>query len=529
MRVLIIFLNICLFLGIFNNVFSNDYNVSDIETIKNNTDNTNKENKIDDQDQKINKDKNTEIIGIKPKQNEDIDNQDQEQLQKDNNDGYIVNDSSWIKGNQSKNENDLLEILNKKKEELKKILEKSEAEKQIEEEQRKKRLLEIQKEIIKELNQSLEKEIEWIKQTLNKNKSIINELKKEKIKNVSLEEKIKKLLKENDEYQKKIEILKKTIDNNNRKIYNLQVALNNQDILLNKAVELKTELENQKKEQFIRKIKQILLAGWILLLLYFLLAIIEYFYIKKSLLKKKEIVDALLSKLTWIRTIISLIFVIYFIISLFYVFPQYIFILFFTLSAVLIITGPIIWSYISTILLVWKINIGDRIIFPKTKKLDWIVTNIGLLNLEIRRIVDNRITDEFINIATRQLFLEPYVHVPHFVDFKSIKLWKIKEWMIIEDKWLQTINIATKLRNEYLSKFIEEVKQILNKYVIDRIDDKHHHLMELKIKDVDTINIDIKIKADLDTTNKIRLKIFNIMSKYEKLQEEANKKEEDEK
>jgi len=423
-----------------------------------------------------------------------------------------------------KKESPLIEMLNKRKEELKKILSQTEAEKQISLEKQKQEWIKIQKEIIQNLNNTLNSEIGNIKNNIINNKKILNDLSKQKLLTNKQKREIKQLNTQNKAYQNKLKLLNETIKENQQKIERYKIADKNQQLLLQKAIELKKELEKKNNTERNKKIRSVLIYFSLLLFIYFLIFLLEYLYFRNKV--KKKYIDH--DNIIVLKSLLSILLVIYFIWSLFYIFPQYIFILFFAFSAILVISAPIVWSYISSILLLWKIHIGDRLTIEKWK-IDWIITNIWLISLTLNELEDNRLTDKFIKIWTRELSLQPYkIQKDIFTSTELKKMDIKKEDVFIKDKnkpEIRIIDIVTSLDWQELEHLIQKVKNILKKKLIKKINNENYFLLDYNIKEEEKIEIKITIKTDKEIENKIKLQIYNLIKNMKKDSEKIEKKE----
>lgn len=411
------------------------------------------------------------------------------------------------------NDNLLLNILNKRKSELKKILSKTEAAKEVDQAKNKQRLLNIQKEILSSLNSNLNKEIQWIKKSIIKNKDLVNEMVRQK--NLT-----KKQKKELDEYKnqnklllKKVKWLQQIIELNNSQIDKYKIAEKNQNLLLAKAVELKKELDTKQNKERLKKLNNVI--KWLLLLIfiYLIMVIIEILYLKNKINKKYFYYDNLIL----LKSIVALIFVIYIIGSLFYIFPQYIFILFFAFSAVLIISAPIVWSYISSILLLWKINVGDRLIMQK-EKIDWIVSSIWLISITLNEIENNKIQNKMIRISTRQLFLQPYKLEKDLLESYKLRNKNRKKDIYIDNidqNEIKEFELTTDLSWEKLNTLLIKIDNLFKKWLSSRLDNKELYNLNYEIKE-EKILIKITLKTNNKTENKLKLQIYNIIKDIKK-------------
>ena len=503
----------------FSNIFSTDINTeNNINNKKINVDDTN--NKLGQKKKKIKTKKEVE------KKSNNIDNkkinktwdpnfntinnkEDQHNTNNKTTDVPATKDNNKEKTISTTKNNILIEILNKRKEDLKKILNKTESEREVDKEKNKQELIKIQKGIIENLNKTLSNEITNIKDTIINNKKVLDELSKEKLLTSRQKKQIKGLQNQNIKYQNKIDLLKKTIETNNNQLEKYKILGENQGILLQKAIELKKELEQKNNIENMTKIKKSFLFLSLLLLLYLLILLIDFLYFKNKINKRYIHYDIIIT----LKSLVSILLIIYIIGSLFYVFPKYIFILFFAFSAILVISAPIVWSYISSILLLWKINIGDRLIIKK-ESIDGIITNIWLIFLTLNEIKDNRLTDNIIRISTRQLLLQPYK-----INKKTLEYWNFKKNNIkkkdifIENEnkeEVREIEFIVDLDWKELNLLLLELKKRLSKKLSNGINEKNLYTIDYSIKE-DKINIKILIKADKKTENKLKLQIYNLI------------------
>jgi len=429
-----------------------------------------------------------------------------------------LNFSTWVLLTWISDETNLLNLLDKRKEELKKILQPTEIEQKINWIKERKKYLEAQIKLFDSLNNELKNQLIQLKEEIKKYELKKDEIKKQQEKNEQLNYKLKLLTKKIQEKQKQIELLQKQLEMNKEKISQLLVQLNNYDLILSKTVNLQKELNkknvNELKNKFI-------IFSIIIFVEIISLFILTYFLNK--LTKKESNRYYFINFLNYLRILITSIIVITFILWFFYFFPKYIFLIFFMIWWLMVSIAPIISNFFSWIFLIWKFKVWDKI--NLWEELNWIIVDHWLQNLEILKIENWKLTNEIIRFPNRKIITDWYLIEKNFITTKTLfKLlnWKInkenfnvKEYELLEEK----IFLNKKLSSKELKEFLYKLEKIFKKFIKKQINDKESILFDFNITK-DWLEIIVKYYWEENNKKRLLLKLNELIYEFENKIEE---------
>ena len=274
--------------------------------------------------------------------------------------------------------------------------------------------------------------------------------------------------------------------------------------LLNKSIKLLNIIKQKNIKESKKKIETFLIITIIYL---FFITIFYYFKSKLKDNKKNNFIS-------WVILLINLIYILILFWFIFYFFPEYSFILFFAIWAILVILSPLIFSYISSFFLLTKIKIWDYLyIHYNWKKVFWKVDGYWVLFLTIKKIDIWNFKDN-LNLEELKNEIFNYNKINKNREFSKIKMRIPNRALIIEGFELFNINEndnekniislhQIKIENEFktINDFDDFINYIKNLIVKEKLKDNY------TIKIENEITNKIKISIDVITDNKISKKI----------------------
>ncbi len=438
-----------------------------------------------------------------------------------------IKNNTWLAENNWKNVNNILSwinfdnksninsIISKKKGKILKIFEKSEIDKKIEQEKLQWKITKIKSEILKNINSEI---LSW----LTKNKEILNKLYriKEKFEKSNIEKnKLNKIIdylnKKIQQKGNKIKELQQIIENNKKQISLLKTKSTNYNILLEQTLKIKQKIEQKNKEA---ERKKFIFFAYILTAYFLLLFIIKILEKKLFDKKKKDNVLILIKKIKTIYYWILIFILFYFIIS---INPKLIYAIFFMAWTILVISSHIIWNYISSFFLLWKMNPWS-VIENKEWKM-WIIKNIWLISVEIEIIENWKITNKTKFIPNKDFFLKEYIiHKNN----KNVSISNLESFEN-ENKKLK-IKIPKEIYWKELNKLENDIKEVLNSELKKKINNNAIYDINYELN-WDNIEMYMEIMANKSTERRIIIKIYNIINEYIENIKENNKEKENSK
>jgi len=316
-------------------------------------------------------------------------------------------------------------------------------------EEAEKNRLDVKEKILNEINSSLNKElwkirnefweIEELKKELDKKTKDSNQDKED---NKKLQEQLKDLEENLKDKKKKIDLILSEKEKLEKMVWELSIEKSQNAILLEHNLWLKKIIEDWKKVNLEKKEENVLFLLIILISIYIIKII--YFKNKKSLRSK--------TLNSYLTNLFTSLFVLTTIWILFYMNPQWLTYLIFWAGAIMLISAPIIWSFISSFVIYSRLKVWDKIKITNDDiswRVIWLtpqVIQIALTNKyweeiwEIKNIPNRKFIDwNFTKIIWNQAEENNFEMFTKETDTKKLEK--------ILDLWLKNINSLT-INNE---------------------------------------------------------------------------------
>ncbi len=367
--------------------------------------------------------------------------------------------------------------------------------------------IETMKDLVQEISIKKDFSNELLAQTTSKVEEFKNqvELNSQKISQISQISQISKLSSEQtlklEDLKKENDLLKKQIASKSLLINDLESTINNYSILqtkyeslLNKYVWIKKTAQDSEKENTNKK----------MFILYFVLTLFGIIYLIKFILYKKyshkyEKWLLYFDLIFWITAILTLIF------FFFYIHPELYIVLVFISGYIIFINASIIWSFISSLIVIEKFAIWDVI---EHENSIWKIT---------------RITPIFTIVRTMNkhwILTNKIISIPNLMLVKD-KVNIVKEPSVLDREFSVILSLKD---TENIFKLIDDIKDdILLKNLTRRmdninLDDTDIFKVDNEQIDVDKIKVNFYWRATNTTSRKIERKILGFLkSKIEKL------------
>jgi len=318
-------------------------------------------------------------------------------------------------------DNDAIQILRDRQSKIQEGLEKSDEAKKIDENEKDLVDVQIQKENLSEVNTQIQEEVNTLKSQLSQKKiqeeNLRNSLKNEQEKNSTSQEKLLRLEEKISDLQGKINIKNSVLKKNAEDIEALSQEEELKKAFLEQSLKFKKQLDEREEESIKEKFTIFFGATGLFIVLY--LARILF---AKRLQGNKKLRKQYAAKLAAFD-VLSLIFYIGFLVwFFFYIKPELVVYLLFLVGAMVMVLQEYIFSMISSVFIVQRYRIGDRIRFEKR---EGIIEKLTLLKVNIRDIDDRGINMSELRIIPNSQFMKGTVailprHEVERFDFKII-------------------------------------------------------------------------------------------------------------
>ncbi len=350
-------------------------------------------------------------------------------------------------------DNDAIQILRDRQKKIQKSLEKSDEVKKIEQSEEELSTVQAEKENLSEINTEIQTEISDLKKQLEDQKFLESSLQQEKQKNSESAKELSDLQKNIENLQKKISLKDSVLAQNSKDLDRLAQEEEMKKAFLEQSVRYKQKLDDIEAEETSLKYQIFL---WVSAL--FILMTVLRVLAAKRLKESKELRKKYAHRLAAFD-VLSVVFYLGFLVwFFFYIKPELVVYLLFLVGAIVMVLQEYLFSMISSVFIVQRYAVGDRIRFGKR---EGIIEKLTLLKVNVRDI-DERGTDisELRVIPNSQFMKEtvsilPRCNVERF-DFKIVlpNDLSINEPVLvqrIEENILQK-NITVKSFNELTEK-----------------------------------------------------------------------------
>lgn len=262
-----------------------------------------------------------------------------------------------------------LQQLEKHRENVNKIGEKSETDKIVDETQEELLEVQIEKQNLEDINNNIQEEIKAIRDKLEENNTLKQKLSEQSKTSEQSSKKAQDLEAENQQLQRLLSEKESIIIENSQTIAELSNLELLKEYLLKQNTQLKKDLEAKQNKELQEKLQLLYYALGAYILLFLITR-----YLPKSFRRKYR------HHLTVIEILSTILLFGFFVWFFFYVKPDMIIILFFLASAIILIMKDFIVSFLSSLLIVNQYKIGDYVRFEEKEGL---ITSLSPLNVTI--------------------------------------------------------------------------------------------------------------------------------------------------
>ena len=303
--------------------------------------------------------------------------------------------------------NKAIQILKDRQKKIQEGLAKSDEEKKVDENEEQLAEVQIKKENLSEINTQIQEEVNSLKaQLLQKKKqeeALRNSLKNEQQKNAETEKSLKKLEEHIKNLQNKISIKDAVLEKNAKEISALSQEEELKKAFLEQSVKLKKKLDEREAEDLSQKFTIFFGVTAFFIFLSFLRV-----FISKKINENKKLKKKYAAKIASFD-VLSLFFYIGFLVwFFFYVKPELVVYLLFLVGAIVMVLQEYIFSMISSIFIVQRYAVGNRILFEKK---EGIIDKLTLLKVNIRNIDDRGVNVSEMRIVSNSQFMKGSVTI----------------------------------------------------------------------------------------------------------------------
>ena len=304
-------------------------------------------------------------------------------------------------------DNEAIQILRDRQKKIQEGLEKSDEEKKVDENEEQLAEVQIKKENLSEVNSQIQEEVNTLKSQLSQKQkqeeTLRNSLKSEQQKNAQTEETLHKLEENIKNLQHKISIKDAVLEKNAKEISALSQEEELKKAFLEQSVKLKKKLDEREAEDLSKKFTIFFGVTAFFILLSFLRV-----FISKKINENKKLKKKYAAKIASFD-VLSLFFYIGFLVwFFFYVKPELVVYLLFLVGAIVMVLQEYIFSMISSIFIVQRYAVGNRILFEKK---EGIIDKLTLLKVNIRNIDDRGVNVSELRIVSNSQFMKGSVTI----------------------------------------------------------------------------------------------------------------------
>ncbi len=306
-----------------------------------------------------------------------------------------------------KSDNEAIQILRDRQAKIQESLEKSDEEKKIEQSEDDLSEVQAEKENLNEVTEEIKNELKTLQAELSvqqgKEQSLKTSLQKEQEKNSVSQESLKNLESEISDLEKKIQIKNSVLLKNAEDLDALSQEEELKKAFLEQSVKLKKQLEEKESEEISEKFSIFFgVTG------FFILLSLLRIFIAKKLNTDKKLKKKHTPKLA-VLDVLSLIFYIGFLVwFFFYIKPELVVYLLFLVGAMVMVLQEYIFSMISSVFIVQRYSIGDRIRFEKQ---EGIIEKLTLLKVQMRDIDSRGVDLSKTRVVPNSLFMKGVVSI----------------------------------------------------------------------------------------------------------------------
>lgn len=304
-------------------------------------------------------------------------------------------------------DNEAIQILRDRQTKIQEGLEKSTEEKKIDESEEELVEVQIQKENLAEVNAEIQNEVNELKSQLiqkrSQEESLRNSLKTEQEKNTQTEESLQSLEENIEELQKKIEVKDAVLEKNAIDLDALSQEEELKKAFLEQSVKLKKQLDERDEES--QKEKFTIFFG---VTAFFLILSFLRVFISKKINENKKLKKQYAAKLAAFDVLSLLLYIGFLVWFFFYVKPELVVYLLFLVGAIVMVLQEYIFSMISSIFIVQRYSIGDRVRFDKR---EGIIDKLTLLKVNLRDIDERGIDMSEMRVVSNSQFMKGTVAI----------------------------------------------------------------------------------------------------------------------